>query len=98
MSASSLWAWRKNGRGHEYQTGVGIRTEPFAITNPQWQQQLKAVCDTVQTELGVVEPIEFELYLSRWSEKPCRFSATLLVTLKTATRGRLGSLYDGNQF
>jgi hypothetical protein len=28
------------------------------------------------------------------SEKP----ATLLVTLKVVTRGRLGSLYDGNQF
>jgi predicted 2-oxoglutarate/Fe(II)-dependent dioxygenase YbiX len=104
------------GRGEKTVVDTDVRRvwelEPsqFAITNPQWQQQLKAICDTVQTELGVIEPVVCELYKllvyetgsffvpHRDTEKMQRMFATLVVVLPSEHEGgELVICHDGQE-
>jgi predicted 2-oxoglutarate/Fe(II)-dependent dioxygenase YbiX len=104
------------GRGEKTLVDTKIRRvwelEPsqFAITNPQWQQQLNAICDTVQTELGVIEPVVCELYKllvyetgsffvpHRDTEKMQRMFATLVVVLPSEHEGgELVICHDGQE-
>lgn len=104
------------GRGEKTLVDTQVRStwqlepEQFKISNPQWQQQLKTIYKKLQTELGVVDEIQGELYklliyqtgdffiTHRDTEKLERMFATLVIILPSQHEGgELIIRHDGQE-